>query len=173
MLRSFSQLRTIVARGFSTEKQPVLRVQDSVRKTLEDVLGETKDNSPIALTPEVMPAVADLGGVPEEHRIERLVRIFRPAREATQSPWNATKVWKIEVDNRQRWQNSLMGWASTGDPLSNISMNLDFASKEDAIAFCEKNQWQFEIEEVHERQIKPKAYGNNYSWNKRTRVGCK
>ena len=61
----------------------------------------------------------------------------------------------------------------SGDPLSNISMNLDFASKEDAIAFCEKNRWQFEVEEPHDRQIKPKAYGNNFSWNKRTRVGCK
>lgn len=116
MLRNFSQLRTIVTRSFSTDKQsvqPVLRVHDSVRKTFEDVLGETKDHSPLPLTPDVLPAAADLGGVPEEHRLERLVRIFRPAREATQTPWNSTKVWKIEVDNRQRWQNPLMGWSST------------------------------------------------------------
>lgn len=52
-------------------------------------------------------------------------------------------------------------------------MNLDFASMEDAIAFCEKNSWQYEVEQTHERQIKPKQYGSNYSWNKRTRVSTK
>ena len=33
-----------------------------------------------------------------------------------------------------------------GDPLSNIDMALNFATREDAIAFCEKNRWQWEIE---------------------------
>lgn len=82
-----------------------------------------------------------------------------------------------------------MGWASSyvsytesmrlynlnysADPLSNISMNLDFASKDDAIRFCIKNRWEYEVDEAHVREIKPKSYGANYSWNKRTRVGTK
>jgi hypothetical protein len=61
----------------------------------------------------------------------------------------------------------------SGDPLSNISMQLDFASKEDAVRFCIKNRWDYEVEEPKVRQIKAKAYGSNYSWNKRTRVGTK
>lgn len=52
-------------------------------------------------------------------------------------------------------------------------MNLDFASEEDAVAFCVKNQWEYEVEQPQERQIKPKSYGVNFSWNKRTRVGTK
>ncbi|KAF1587697.1 UNVERIFIED_CONTAM: NADH dehydrogenase [ubiquinone] iron-sulfur protein 4, mitochondrial, partial [Eudyptes robustus] len=115
----------------------------------------------------------DLSGVPEEHKSERRAIIFRPVRNAMQSGWNGTQIWKIELDNQERWENPLMGWSSTADPLSNISMNLDFASQEDAISFCEKNQWPYEVETPQERQIKPKNYGSNFHWNKRTRVGTK
>lgn len=52
-------------------------------------------------------------------------------------------------------------------------MALVFASKEDAIAFCEKNKWVFEIEETQDRKIIPKSYGSNFSWNKRSRVSTK
>lgn len=52
-------------------------------------------------------------------------------------------------------------------------MALDFASKEDAIRFCEKNRWNYEVDEPQRRHIKPKSYAANFSWNKRTRVGTK
>jgi NADH dehydrogenase (ubiquinone) Fe-S protein 4 len=52
-------------------------------------------------------------------------------------------------------------------------MQLQFASREDAINFCDKNRWTYEICEPTEREIKPKAYGSNFSWNKRTRVSTK
>ncbi|KAK6011256.1 ETC complex I subunit region [Ostertagia ostertagi] len=81
--------------------------------------------------------------------------------------------WRIELDNRQRWENPLMGWTSSGDPLSNISMNLKFASKEDAIDFCVKNRWTYEVEKEHERKILPKNYASNFAWNKKTRVSTK
>jgi NADH dehydrogenase (ubiquinone) Fe-S protein 4 len=42
----------------------------------------------------------------------RRARIFRPARDAPQSGWNNTKQWKIELDNRERWVNPLIGWSS-------------------------------------------------------------
>ena len=80
-------------------------------------------------------AIEDVGyvsGVPEEHVKERFVRIFRPAKNAMQSGTAGVRRWKIEFETRERWENNLMGWASSGDPLSN--MQVDFASKEDAIA---------------------------------------
>jgi hypothetical protein len=61
----------------------------------------------------------------------------------------------------------------SGDPLSNISMSLDFASEQDAINFCEKNNWVYEVEKPQERKIEPKAYGSNFHWSKRTRVSTK
>uniref|UniRef100_A0A8C3U258 NADH dehydrogenase [ubiquinone] iron-sulfur protein 4, mitochondrial n=1 Tax=Catharus ustulatus TaxID=91951 RepID=A0A8C3U258_CATUS len=81
--------------------------------------------------------ITTLTGVPDEHIKTRKVHIFVPARNAMQSGANNTKKWKMEFDNRERWENPLMGWASTADPLSN--MVLTFSTKEDAIAFAEKN----------------------------------
>uniref|UniRef100_A0A7E4V0U1 NADH dehydrogenase [ubiquinone] iron-sulfur protein 4, mitochondrial n=1 Tax=Panagrellus redivivus TaxID=6233 RepID=A0A7E4V0U1_PANRE len=172
MLRGVSQLR-IASRCFASDKTPVLRVHDAIRKPLADVLGETKAKTPVEVPADQSSVVADLSGVPKEHQEARTARIYRPAREATQTAWNNTKIWKIELDNQPRWENPLIGWSSTADPLSNISMNLDFASKEDAIAFAEKNRWTYDVEEPQERQIKQKAYGAKFSWNKRTRVACK
>eukprot|EP00064_Thunnus_orientalis_P006971 superscaffoldBa00000749_g6990 len=81
--------------------------------------------------------ITSLTGVPEEHIKTRKVHIFVPAKTAMQSGVNSTKKWKMDFDTRERWENPLMGWASTADPLSN--MVLSFSSKEDAIAFAEKN----------------------------------
>ncbi|VDK62682.1 unnamed protein product [Gongylonema pulchrum] len=54
--------------------------------------------------------------------------------------------------------------------MSNIAMALDFASKEDAIQYCEKNEFSYEVIEPNERKIEPKTYAENFSWNKRTRI---
>ncbi|GMT37535.1 hypothetical protein PFISCL1PPCAC_28833, partial [Pristionchus fissidentatus] len=151
---------------------PTIRESDAKRKPIDEVLGTAAPKVESITTVEE-PNKGALAGVPEEHQQERTARIFKQAREATQSAWNNTKAWKIELDNRGRWHNNLIGWASSGDPLSNVSMHMKFASKEDAISFCEKNNWGYEVEEPQERQIKPKSYGWNYSWNKRCRNSTK
>lgn len=115
--------------------------------------------------------ITTLTGVPEEHIKTRKVRIFVPARNNMQSGVNNTKKWKMEFDTRERWENPLMGWASTADPLSN--MVLTFSAKEDAIAFAEKNGWSYDVEEKKVPKPKSKSYGANFSWNKRTRVSTK
>lgn len=45
--------------------------------------------------------------------------------------------WKLTWSTQERWENPLMGWASTADPMSNL--DVDFDSCEAAIAFAEKN----------------------------------
>jgi len=57
--------------------------------------------------------VSDVSGVPEEHITKRHVRIYMPAKHAAQSGTNQTHRWKLEFDTRDRWENPLMGWAST------------------------------------------------------------
>ncbi|XP_067664915.1 NADH dehydrogenase [ubiquinone] iron-sulfur protein 4, mitochondrial-like [Haliotis asinina] len=115
--------------------------------------------------------ITPLTGVPEEHITTRRVRIFVPARNAMQSGSYGTRRWRIEFDQRERWENPLMGWVSTADPLS--TLNVDFSSKEDAMDFCEKNGWEYFIEEEHLPTFKRKSYGANFSWNKKTRVSTK
>ncbi|CAG2188969.1 NDUFS4 [Mytilus edulis] len=83
------------------------------------------------------PDLAVLSGVPEEQIKTRQVRIFLPAKNAMQSGTYSQRRWKIEFDTQERWENPLMGWTSTGDPLSNL--NCTFLTPEDAIAFVEKN----------------------------------
>ena len=111
-------------------------------------------------------------GVPEEHVKERRVRIFIPPKNAMQSGTNNIQTWRMEFDNRERWENPLMGWCSTGDPLSN--MNIEFNTKEEAIDHCEKNGWRwFVSSEEKPKKERVKNYGVNFSWDKRTRVSTK
>ncbi|CAH8650651.1 unnamed protein product [Schistosoma guineensis] len=109
--------------------------------------------------------------VPEEHQSERRVRIFIPAKPATQSGTHGTRLWRIEFDNRERWENPLMGWASSGDPLSTTVV--EFETSEAAEEFCKRQGWPCYIESPNILKMNVKSYGSNFSWNKRTRVGSK
>ncbi|XP_053180688.1 NADH dehydrogenase [ubiquinone] iron-sulfur protein 4, mitochondrial [Scomber japonicus] len=115
--------------------------------------------------------ITSLTGVPDEHIKTRKVHIFVSAKSAMQSGVNSTKKWKMDFDTRERWENPLMGWASTADPLSN--MLLSFSSKEDAIAFAEKNGWSYDVTEKRAPKPRVKSYGANFSWDKRTRRSAK
>ncbi|KAE8636352.1 hypothetical protein XENTR_v10002952 [Xenopus tropicalis] len=134
-------------------------------------LAQTQAQDTQLITVDEKMDISTISGVPEEHIKTRKVHIFVPARNAMQSGVQNTKRWKIEFDTRERWENPLMGWASTADPLSN--MLLSFSSKEDAISFAEKNGWSYEVEEKRIPKPKSKSYGANFSWNKRTRVSTK
>lgn len=57
--------------------------------------------------------ITTLTGVPEEHIKTRKVHIFVPAKSSMQSGVHSTKKWKMDFDTRERWENPLMGWAST------------------------------------------------------------
>ncbi len=59
------------------------------------------------------PQLAILGGVPEEQLKTRKVQIFSPAQNAMQSGSFNTKLWRIEFNTQDRWENALMGWSST------------------------------------------------------------
>lgn len=102
---------------------------------------------------------------------ERLVRISKPSKNVMQSGTANTHCWKIEFDSQPRGEYWLMGWTSTSDPVSNLK--LTFPTKEAAISFCEKNRLQWFVEEQPERKIRRKSYADNFSWNKRTRLGSK
>ncbi|TRY64132.1 hypothetical protein TCAL_00849 [Tigriopus californicus] len=136
----------------------VIEVHDPYRVNKKIVVQGPNDLAPVV-------------GVPEEHLKERSVRIFRPAKNAMQSGTAGVRRWKIEFDTRQRWENNLMGWASSGDPLSN--MQIDFASKEEATAFVEKHGWSYWVEDPKERAPKVKSYALNFAWNRRTRKSTK
>ncbi|XP_066887067.1 NADH dehydrogenase [ubiquinone] iron-sulfur protein 4, mitochondrial isoform X1 [Kogia breviceps] len=117
----------------SVSKVPTRSLSTSTWRLAQD---QTRDTQLIMVDEKL--DITALTGVPEEHIKTRKVRIFVPARNNMQSGVNNTKKWKMEFDTRERWENPLMGWASTADPLSN--MVLTFSTIDDAIAFAEKNE---------------------------------
>jgi len=172
---NFAALSTsATVRGDDISK--AMQVKDPKGISLEDAAKSASELAHDAavkglITVEGAADITAVSGVPEQHIKERYVRIFRPAKNAMQSGTAGVRRWKIEFDTKERWENNLMGWASTGDPLSN--MVIDFASKEEAVAFVEKNGWDYWVEDPKERAPKAKSYALNFSWNKRTRKSTK
>ncbi|KAK1792405.1 hypothetical protein P4O66_012355 [Electrophorus voltai] len=134
-------------------------------------LAQQQEHETQLITVDAKLDITKLTGVPEEHIKTRRVHIFVPTRTAMQSGIQNTKKWKMEFDTRERWENPLMGWVSTADPLSNLT--LTFSTKEDAIAFAEKNGWSYDITEKRMPKPRVKSYGANFSWDKRTRRSAK
>jgi len=54
-----------------------------------------------------------------------------------------------------------MGWVGSPDTRGQVKMK--FASKEEAIAFAEKNGFDYRVIEPQARRIRPKNYANNFS----------
>ncbi len=52
-------------------------------------------------------------------------------------------------------------------------MQLSFPSQEEAIAYCERLGYEYTVEKVLDKKPRSKSYGNNFSWNKRTRTSTK
>jgi hypothetical protein len=82
-----------------------------------------------------------LSGAPKDE-LERKVFIFRPAKSAGQHASAAvpSNPWKLSFEKKDRWINPLMGWTSSSDSLAGQTPgNINFESKDAAIAFAEKN----------------------------------
>ncbi|KAJ5286735.1 hypothetical protein N7478_002421 [Penicillium angulare] len=115
---------------------------------------------------DTLPA-AVLSGAPTDLQA-RTVRIFRPSKPATQSGTWHSHHWRMEWDILQkghRWENPLMGWQSSADSMQGT--NIKFNSKEDAIAFAQKQGYEYFVQEPNERRFTPKAYANNFVFENR------
>ncbi|CZT25199.1 probable NADH-ubiquinone oxidoreductase 21 kDa subunit, mitochondrial precursor [Ramularia collo-cygni] len=105
---------------------------------------------------------AVLSGAPIELQA-RTVRIYKPAKTATQSgDWNSHH-WRMDWDpltKGHRWENPLMGWQSSADFMQGTHLN--FQTKEDAIRFANKQGYEFFVQEPNERRTIPKAYADQF-----------
>ncbi|KAI0897142.1 ETC complex I subunit conserved region-domain-containing protein [Annulohypoxylon nitens] len=113
---------------------------------------------------DILPA-AVLSGAPIELQA-RAVRIYRPTKPATQSGTWGAHHWRMDWDvlsKGHRWENPLMGWQSSGDFMQGTK--LEFKTKEDAIAFAEKQGYEYFVQEPNERAFTPKAYANNFLYS--------
>ena len=94
-----------------------------------------------------------------------IARIYKPAKTAMQSGEARTKNWVLEYEPEvPRRVEPLMGWTSSSDMRQQV--RLRFGSKEDAIAYCEKNAIPFQVSEPHARAAKKMAYADNFSFRR-------
>ncbi|EAQ87172.1 hypothetical protein CHGG_03791 [Chaetomium globosum CBS 148.51] len=96
----------------------------------------------------------------------RTVRIYKPTKPATQSGTQIGTRWRMDWDvlgKGHRWENPLMGWQSSGDFMQGT--HIHFKSKEDAIAFAEKQGYEYFVQEPNARKFAPKAYANNFLYS--------
>ncbi|KAH6619131.1 ETC complex I subunit conserved region-domain-containing protein [Chaetomium sp. MPI-SDFR-AT-0129] len=106
-----------------------------------------------------------LSGAPIELQA-RTVRIYKPAKPATQSGTQIGTRWRLDWDvlgKGHRWENPLMGWQSSADFVQGT--HIHFKTKEDAIAFAEKQGYEYFVQEPNERKFAPKAYANNFLYS--------
>jgi hypothetical protein len=94
------------------------------------------------------------------------VRIFRPAKTATQSGLANTRAWHIEVEQASpREIDPLMGWTSSADTRQQLALSFD--NKEEAIAYARARDWDYEVQTPHERAVRPKSYADNFRSDRR------
>jgi hypothetical protein len=91
--------------------------------------------------------------------------ISKPAKSAMQSGRGKSKQWLLDIAPADPVaQDPLMGWAGSHD--TDKQLRLWFVSKEAAIAFAQAKGLSFTVLEPHERVIRPKAYADNFAFNR-------
>ena len=94
------------------------------------------------------------------------VRIFRPAKNAMQSGRANSRSWVLEFEpSDRRDPDPLMGWNGSRDTLSQLRLTFD--SKEDAVAYAERENLTYKVIEDRPAKLpKPKSYSDNFRFDK-------
>ncbi len=88
-------------------------------------------------------------------------RIYQIPRNAMQSGKAKTDDWVLEFEpSEQRRADPLMGWIGSGDTQAQV--RLVFATREDAVAYAEREAIPHVVELPQRRVMKPKAYSDNF-----------
>ena len=92
-------------------------------------------------------------------------RIYRPAKTAMQSGRAGTEKWVLEyAPSARREADPLMGWTSSDD--TRRQLRLRFSTMEEAVAYAEREGIPFMVEQPHERKLQPKAYADNFKFDR-------
>lgn len=114
--------------------------------------------------------VVAAAGVPSL-RTGRKVTIYAPPKTAMQSGSSQTlqggaPAWKLVLEIDPKWANPLLGWTSTADAVETVTRQLQFFTKEAAIAYCTKNGIAYDVEEAavvnKKRPKRFQGYGANF-----------
>jgi hypothetical protein len=88
-------------------------------------------------------------------------RIYCPSKTATQSGFAKTRTWVLEFEPESPRQiDPLMGWTSSDDMRSQV--RLRFATKEEAMAYADKNAIAYRLEDPKSATRKVVSYSDNF-----------
>jgi hypothetical protein len=94
-------------------------------------------------------------------------RIYSPSRTAMQSGKAKTGNWVLEYEpEKPRKIDPLMGYTTSGDMKSQIRLSFD--SKEEAVAYAERNGIAYRIEEPKEPKRRQISYSDNFRYDRKT-----
>jgi hypothetical protein len=95
-----------------------------------------------------------------------IARIYKPAKTAMQSGTAKTKAWVLEYEPEEpRAVEPLMGWTSSGDMRQQV--RLRFPTKEEAIAYCEREGIAYVVRDPPVSLRRGLAYADNFAYNRR------
>lgn len=93
-------------------------------------------------------------------------RIYKPAKTAMQSGTAETKKWVLDFEPAEPKEvEPLMGWTSSGDMQQQV--RLHFATKEEAIAYCEQHGIAFRVFDPKPAKRQVIAYADNFAYSRR------
>jgi len=92
-------------------------------------------------------------------------RIFKPAKNAMQSGTATTREWQLDYEPEQpRSIEPLMGWTSSGDMKQQLTLRFD--SKEDGVAYCEREGIAYQVIEPKPLTLRQAAYADNFAFRR-------
>ena len=95
-----------------------------------------------------------------------VARIYKPSKTAMQSGEARTKEWLLEHEaENSREIDPLMGWTSSGD--MGAQVRLAFETKDQAIAYAEKNGLAYSVSDPQPRKAIRKSYADNFKFDRK------
>jgi hypothetical protein len=90
-----------------------------------------------------------------------IARIIEVQRKTTQSGRAKDGLWQLEFERTEALEpDPLTGWAGSGDTGTQVRLN--FASQQDAIAYCTRNGLDYHLVPAAPVKLKIQAYADNF-----------
>lgn len=92
-------------------------------------------------------------------------RIYKPAKNAMQSGTAKTREWQLDYEpETPRTIEPLMGWTSSSDMLQQVSLR--FHTRDEAVAYCEREGIPYQLIEPKEPVRRRAAYADNFAFRR-------